>query len=83
MTTLVFLTLLANVILANFHAPVKQFTLITMDFSLPGLFYFQASVSQSCCSLFLMCPPPHFFPSLFKPKNSSSSFKTKIKFYLL
>lgn len=32
MTILVFLTLLANVILANFHAPVKQFTLVTMDF---------------------------------------------------
>ena len=37
MKILVFLTVLANVILANFHAPVKHFTLVTMDFSLLGL----------------------------------------------
>ena len=61
MKILVFLTILANVLLANFHAPVKRFTLVTVDFSLLGLFYFQASMFQSCCSLCLMCPPPHFF----------------------
>ena len=40
MKILVFLTLLASGILANFRALVRHFTLVTMDFSMLGLFYF-------------------------------------------
>lgn len=60
MKILVFLTLLASVILANFCALVRHFTLVTLDFSMPRLFYFQASVLQSCCSLCFTRPSPHF-----------------------
>lgn len=83
MKSLVFLTLLAKVVLDNFCAVGRHFTLAMLGFPVLGLLSFQVSLLQSCCLFPLLHIFFPMFSPLFNPKNSNSPFKANIKFYLL